>query len=161
MMMGFPKLVHAPYPGLCSCHGKLKSVGYSCPRCKSRICDVPTECRVCGLTVVNAPQLARSYRHLFPVCSVCIRVPLLSLTDLFSSSQVANYEQVSVPSADHPLSCYSCAFPFTTVTTSLLPPSIGDLSPLGRYACKTCSNHFCLDCDKLVHDALGFCPGCC
>lgn len=65
--MGFPTLVHSTYPAICGCHGKLKISGYSCPRCKSRICDVPTECRVCGLTVVNAPQLARSYRHLFPV----------------------------------------------------------------------------------------------
>ena len=67
MMMGFPALVHAPYPGLCACHGKMKSTGYSCPRCKSRLCDVPTECRVCSLTVVSSPHLARSYRHLFPV----------------------------------------------------------------------------------------------
>lgn len=67
MVMGFPQLVQSSYPAICSCHTKLKSTGYSCPRCKSRICDVPTECKVCGLTVVNAPQLARSYRHLFPV----------------------------------------------------------------------------------------------
>lgn len=67
MLMGFPTLVHSSYPSLCSCHSKLKSVGFTCPRCKSRICDVPTECRVCGLTVVSSPHLARSYRHLFPV----------------------------------------------------------------------------------------------
>lgn len=67
MQMGFPTLVHSTYPAICSCHGKLRVSGYSCPRCRTRICDVPTECRVCGLTVVNAPQLARSYRHLFPV----------------------------------------------------------------------------------------------
>jgi transcription initiation factor TFIIH subunit 2 len=67
MQMGFPQLVHSADPAICSCHTKLKSTGYSCPRCRSRICDVPTECKVCGLTVVNAPQLARSYRHLFPV----------------------------------------------------------------------------------------------
>lgn len=67
MLMGFPALVQSPYPGLCSCHSKLKNTGYTCPRCKSRICDVPTECRVCGLTVVSSPHLARSYRHLFPV----------------------------------------------------------------------------------------------
>lgn len=67
MLMGFPALVQSPYPGLCSCHSKLKNTGYTCPRCRSRICDVPTECRVCGLTVVSSPHLARSYRHLFPV----------------------------------------------------------------------------------------------
>lgn len=88
--MGFPTLVHAAYPGLCSCHSKLKSVGFTCPRCKSRICDVPTECKVCGLTVVSSPHLARSYRHLFPVRSSPSSA-LASLTD----SQVANYDQVN------------------------------------------------------------------
>ncbi|KAM0791729.1 hypothetical protein ACM66B_003997 [Microbotryomycetes sp. NB124-2] len=69
MLMGFPQLVQGHYSGICSCHVKLKSSGYKCPRCKSRICDVPTECKVCSLTVVNAAQLARSYRHLFPVAN--------------------------------------------------------------------------------------------
>ncbi|SCZ95219.1 BZ3500_MvSof-1268-A1-R1_Chr11-2g03363 [Microbotryum saponariae] len=139
MQMGFPQLIQAPYPGLCSCHLKLKNSGYNCPRCKSRICDVPTECRVCGLTVVNAPQLARSYRHLFPV---------------------ANYEIVSEPSSAYPLSCKACSHPFPTTAIKSSLTSV-DISPLGRYSCATCENHFCLDCDKLVHDALGFCPGCC
>ena len=67
MQMGFPTLIHSTQPGLCSCHSKLKTVGFVCPRCSSQICDVPTECRVCGLTVVSSPHLARSYRHLFPV----------------------------------------------------------------------------------------------
>lgn len=69
MQMGFPALLTTTYPGVCACHGKLKTTGYGCPRCRARLCDVPTECRVCALTVVNAPQLARSYRHLFPVRS--------------------------------------------------------------------------------------------
>ncbi|KAK4050632.1 hypothetical protein OIV83_003358 [Microbotryomycetes sp. JL201] len=69
MLMGFPQLVQGHFSGICSCHVKLKSSGYKCPRCKSRICDVPTECKVCSLTVVNAAQLARSYRHLFPVAN--------------------------------------------------------------------------------------------
>ncbi|GAA5973148.1 hypothetical protein JCM11641_006293 [Rhodosporidiobolus odoratus] len=140
MQMGFPALVSSTYPGICSCHGKLKNIGYSCPRCKSRICDVPTECRVCGLTVVNAPQLARSYRHLFPV---------------------ANYERVMHPSPRDLPTCFSCSFPFsTTVSSATSAAQLGDLSPLGRYRCPKCTSHFCLECDKLVHDALGFCPGC-
>ncbi|CEQ41640.1 SPOSA6832_03372 [Sporobolomyces salmonicolor] len=138
MQMGFPTLLHSTYPGICSCHNKLKTAGYSCPRCKSRICDVPTECRVCGLTVVNAPQLARSYRHLFPV---------------------ANYERVLQPSPTDPPACFSCSFPFKALSSTLPATQLGDLSPLGRYRCPKCARDFCLDCDKLVHDALGFCPG--
>ncbi|KAL7343596.1 Ssl1-like-domain-containing protein [Rhodotorula toruloides] len=144
MQMGFPGLISSTFPGVCSCHGKLKTVGYSCPRCKARLCDVPTECRVCGLTVVNAPQLARSYRHLFPV---------------------TNYERVMHlsrrPSDDDAPSCFTCAFPFTTLAHAVQSAQLGDLSPLGRYRCPKCTHHFCLECDKLVHDALGFCPGCC
>ncbi|GAA5864263.1 hypothetical protein JCM8547_001312 [Rhodosporidiobolus lusitaniae] len=141
MQMGFPALVSSTYPGVCSCHGKLKTTGYACPRCKARLCDVPTECRVCGLTVVNAPQLARSYRHLFPV---------------------ANYERVVHSSPTDSPSCFSCSFPFQSLSVSSAVSSaqLGDLSPLGRYRCPKCEHHFCLDCDKLVHDALGFCPGC-
>ncbi|KAK4054996.1 hypothetical protein OIO90_003337 [Microbotryomycetes sp. JL221] len=69
MLMGFPQLIQNNFSGICSCHVKLKHFGFECPRCKSRICDVPTECKVCSLTVVNAAQLARSYRHLFPVAN--------------------------------------------------------------------------------------------
>lgn len=89
MQMGFPLRLptHAP-PTLCACHAKLyppssnndfsgpsatsstgasASAGFLCPRCGSKLCDVPTDCAVCGLTVVMSTHLARSYRHLFPV----------------------------------------------------------------------------------------------
>ncbi|KAL0268262.1 UNVERIFIED_CONTAM: hypothetical protein PYX00_010276 [Menopon gallinae] len=57
---------------ICMCHlddteVKLKSGGYSCPQCGSKYCELPVECRACGLTLVSAPHLARSYHHLFPV----------------------------------------------------------------------------------------------
>lgn len=69
MVMGFPTLLtHSQYPTLCSCHSKLyKSRGYICPRCDSKLCEVPTECGICRLTIVSSPHLARSYRHLFPI----------------------------------------------------------------------------------------------
>ncbi|TNY18306.1 Ssl1-like-domain-containing protein [Rhodotorula diobovata] len=163
MQMGFPALVHTTYPAVCACHGKLKTSGYSCPRCKARLCDVPTECRVCGLTVVNAPQLARSYRHLFPV-----RGLFLSFPRGRASSSFLQTDPVSHPLTDPP-TCFSCFFPFAPPPTSTSSSSTsatttaaaaGDLSPLGRYRCPACTRHFCLECDRLVHDALGFCPGC-
>ena len=64
--MGFPELV-TECPGLCACHNELRSAGYVCPRCSARNCEVPTVCLVCGLQLVSAPALARSYHHLFPV----------------------------------------------------------------------------------------------
>jgi transcription initiation factor TFIIH subunit 2 len=52
---------------LCTCHGEATRVGFQCPRCGSKYCDLPVDCRVCGLTLVISPHLARSYHHLFPV----------------------------------------------------------------------------------------------
>jgi len=58
--------------GMCMCHmetggEKISSSGYNCPQCKARYCELPVECRGCGLTLVSAPHLARSYHHLFPL----------------------------------------------------------------------------------------------
>ncbi|WAR15378.1 TF2H2-like protein [Mya arenaria] len=43
------------------------TTGYFCPQCKSKYCELPIECKACGLTLVSAPHLARSYHHLFPL----------------------------------------------------------------------------------------------
>ncbi|KAK7089453.1 hypothetical protein V1264_024720 [Littorina saxatilis] len=57
---------------MCMCHLDSKesqgfgSNGYFCPQCKSKYCELPIECKACGLTLVSAPHLARSYHHLFP-----------------------------------------------------------------------------------------------
>lgn len=73
--MGFPfhKADNEDTPSLCQCHVESKSGealttgGYLCPQCKSKYCDLPVECKCCGLTLVSAPHLARSYHHLFPL----------------------------------------------------------------------------------------------
>ncbi|KAI4461561.1 general transcription factor iih subunit 2 [Holotrichia oblita] len=61
---------------MCMCHvdsseegSKLTTGGYYCPQCYSKYCELPVECRSCGLTLVSAPHLARSYHHLFPAAS--------------------------------------------------------------------------------------------
>ncbi|EEB98625.1 hypothetical protein MPER_01834, partial [Moniliophthora perniciosa FA553] len=62
MMMGFPtRLPDASPPSLCVCHSDLKSDGFLCPRCLAKVCDVPTDCDICGLMIVSSPHLARSY----------------------------------------------------------------------------------------------------
>lgn len=66
--MGFPQRAAEGVISICSCHKEAKTEGgYTCPRCKARVCDLPTECRICGLTLVSSPHLARSYHHLFPI----------------------------------------------------------------------------------------------
>jgi len=65
--MGFPQKSSASCPSLCSCHTKFKYDGYFCPQCKTKVCELPTNCVVCALTLVSSPHLARSYHHLLPV----------------------------------------------------------------------------------------------
>lgn len=66
--MGFPQRSAEGSVAICTCHEEAKTGGgYTCPRCKVRVCELPTECRVCGLTLISSPHLARSYHHLFPI----------------------------------------------------------------------------------------------
>jgi len=65
--MGFPQRRSDIQPTFCVCHQKLQSGGYLCPRCKSKVCEIPSDCPICLLTLVSSPHLARSYHHLFPV----------------------------------------------------------------------------------------------
>ncbi|KAK4481548.1 hypothetical protein RD792_012449 [Penstemon davidsonii] len=66
--MGFPQRAAEGVVSICSCHKEAKvGAGYICPRCKARVCELPTECQICGLTLVSSPLLARSYHHLFPI----------------------------------------------------------------------------------------------
>ncbi|XP_012251418.1 general transcription factor IIH subunit 2 [Athalia rosae] len=99
--MGFPH--HALHSTtetpmtMCMCHvessedeSRLVTAGYLCPQCLSKHCELPVECRACGLTLVSAPHLARSYHHLFPV---------------------ENYKEV--PYEGSPTICSGCRKPFT------------------------------------------------
>ncbi|GAB6022943.1 General transcription factor IIH subunit 2 [Chamberlinius hualienensis] len=72
--MGFPHRCESNgsegKPSLCMCHLDSKDVavsakGYYCPQCQGKYCDLPVECKSCGLTLVSAPHLARSYHYFF------------------------------------------------------------------------------------------------
>ncbi|KAF8633283.1 hypothetical protein AX17_004458 [Amanita inopinata Kibby_2008] len=139
MMMGFPtRLPDASPPSLCVCHSEMKSEGFLCPRCQAKICDIPTDCDICGLMIVSSPHLARSYHHLFPV---------------------KPYEAVATleDSASQPLGCHACSRPFPM---SVLTNVSEGMSGIGRYKCPECRNEFCSDCDVFIHDVVHCCPGC-
>ncbi|TFK44772.1 Ssl1-like-domain-containing protein [Crucibulum laeve] len=139
MMMGFPiRVPDASPPSLCVCHSELKSQGFLCPRCLAKVCDVPTDCDICGLMIVSSPHLARSYHHLFPVKPY---------------AAVPNLEDI--PNAAP--GCHACARPFATTASNT---SGEGMSPVGRYRCPDCSEDFCSDCDVFVHDVVHCCPGC-
>ncbi|KAK6936016.1 Ssl1-like [Dillenia turbinata] len=133
--MGFPQRAAEGVVSICSCHKEPKvGGGYTCPRCKARVCELPTECCVCGLTLVSSPHLARSYHHLFPIT-------------LFSevSPSYSSKQQQRIPK-----NCFGCQ-------QSLLNPGN---KPGLFVACPKCSQFFCLDCDIYIHESLHNCPGC-
>ncbi|KAH8828019.1 Ssl1-like-domain-containing protein [Flagelloscypha sp. PMI_526] len=139
MMIGFPKSIPDAAPAaLCVCHSELKSHGYLCPRCLAKVCDVPTDCDICGLMIVSSPHLARSYHHLFPV---------KTYSALTSQNQFSFEEP----------SCHACARIFQTVPSHNVANGV---SPFGRYRCPDCNKDFCSECDVFVHDVLHKCPGC-
>ncbi|KAK0226018.1 Ssl1-like-domain-containing protein [Armillaria fumosa] len=138
MMMGFPtRLPDASPPSLCVCHSDLKSEGYICPRCLAKVCDVPTDCDVCGLMIVSSPHLARSYHHLFPVKPF----------DAVKSLQEAGPSPI----------CHACA---RTFPATALSSTAEGMSAVGRYRCPECRNEFCSECDVFLHDVVHCCPGC-
>ncbi|KAK9940191.1 hypothetical protein M0R45_016862 [Rubus argutus] len=133
--MGFPQRAAESSVAICSCHKEAKvGDGYTCPRCKARVCELPTECRICGLTLISSPHLARSYHHLFPI------VPF----DEVSLSLFID-QQNKLPKA-----CFGCQ-------QSLLGPGN---KPSLCVACPKCQQLFCLDCDIYIHESLHNCPGC-
>lgn len=82
--------------------------GYLCPRCQSVYCDLPVECRICGLLLVESPHLARSFHHLFPLKPFEEAVPEIGHT--CAGCQAALVEQV--PAYQCPdcqqLFCFDC-----------------------------------------------------
>ena len=160
LVMGFPRRIpfHTP-ASFCACHGRLVTgsrslsyadrgaapAGYTCPRCASKVCQVPTDCPTCGITIIMSTHLARSYHHLFPV---------------------QNYEPVAweAVSTTSPSNCFACAFPFPPRPSNLDETSHvvmdSTLAPSSRYMCPKCHQHFCLECDAFVQEQLHTCPGC-
>ncbi|XP_057437928.1 general transcription factor IIH subunit 2 [Lotus japonicus] len=133
--MGFPQRAAEGSVAICTCHEEAKTGGgYTCPRCKVRVCELPTECRVCGLTLISSPHLARSYHHLFPI------VPF---DEISPSSR-------NDPSHSFSNTCFGCQ-------QSLL--SQGNVPGIS-VTCPKCKQQFCLDCDIYIHESLHNCPGC-
>lgn len=157
MQMGFPtRLPTSSVPTMCACHNRLKSGGYLCPRCLVKVCDVPTDCPVCGLTIVMSTHLARSYHHLFPVANyTAIRWEALI-------EQIHGADSSTVEPR-----CFGCASKFDAVPLQYLDRQTNDeedvpanVAPSGRYRCPRCEHDYCLECDSFVHENLHQCPGC-
>jgi transcription initiation factor TFIIH subunit 2 len=155
IMMGFPSraVASADHISLCACHHRPTREGYACTRCNTKVCRLPSECPVCGLTLVLSTHLARSYHHLFPL---------------------RTWVEVSWAEAVKSVACFACqnSFPSsvqkgkakekTKAVASGVPalPEAKGVSESGRYACPACGHHFCIECDVYSHEILHNCPGC-
>ena len=164
LMMGFPSRTVEEYPSLCACHSRPSRDGYICSRCNTKVCSLPSECPVCGLTLILSTHLARSYHHLFPLL---------------------NWTEVEWQDAWRSSTCFACGkiFPETSLRNDDQADGIKSkgkdaprqqaqrkqdqlqtgqsmINRTGRYECPACSKHFCIDCDLFAHEVVHNCPGC-
>ncbi|KAH7393043.1 hypothetical protein BKA66DRAFT_487078 [Pyrenochaeta sp. MPI-SDFR-AT-0127] len=160
MMMGFPSRVVEDHLTMCACHGNLTMGGYTCSRCSAKVCSLPITCPSCQLTLLLSTHLARSYHHLFPL---------------------RNWSTVSWSRAREKGSkeCVGCLARFSVPPISDKEQRSGietngemnerrddedseeqKASESGRYECRACEGHFCIDCDMFAHMVLHNCPGC-
>jgi transcription initiation factor TFIIH subunit 2 len=139
---------------------------------------LPTDCVVCGLKLVLAPHLARSFHHLFPVPPFA-EVPIeteLAMTqssNLLMSGSIkvfAMTESLVADSKDFDRCCFACLKMIGTIivadTSSIkgrngkAPVSDAPGDEILRFQCPECQNVFCPDCDAYLHETLHNCPGC-
>ncbi|ODQ65760.1 component of the core form of RNA polymerase transcription factor [Nadsonia fulvescens var. elongata DSM 6958] len=138
IQMGFPSKISEIEPTLCACHSELTQGGYICPVCSVKVCNLPTVCPSCNLTLILSTHLARSYHHLFPL---------------------KPFKDVSVRDLWKAHNCTGCQKMFPEPET--LKTSNGEEEIITmRYACMSCTSQFCIDCDVFCHDVLHNCPGC-
>lgn len=115
--VAFPPHATIKERSFCVCHPMSAplstSRGFLCEQCGARHCSLPAECRICRLTLVSAPQLARAFRHLVPLPA-------------FTSVPVTDGECMA---CEHPLSgegfaCKSCGAIFCFECDILLHESL-------------------------------------
>lgn len=150
--VGFPSQASSAAGAACfagaSC--TLRPGAFVCPRCKAKTIEVPSECHVCGLTLIASPHLARSYHHLFPV---------KPFREIGGSAGGADDGRVGMETESgiemnaedgfdgEYVTCFGCQ---TQVEAKDHQVS----------QCSDCDRFFCLDCDEYIHSHVHSCPGC-
>jgi len=139
--MGFPRRVDANHVSICSSTGEIRGGGYLCPRCKAKVSELPTSCKVCSLPLVSSPHLARSYHHLFPV------LPYVEVETKKAPTVKGEGNKITISrqKATTTCTCMGCGYPCQTAES---------------VSCPKCSKQFCLTCDAFIHESLHVCPGC-
>jgi transcription initiation factor TFIIH subunit 2 len=166
IQMGFPtrtteapSLVHASREKTI-----IAKTAYTCPQCQAKNSQLPSDCSVCGLKLVLAPHLARSFHHLFPVQPFVERPLLESRMDVDETPSTARSQELtkttaSITTSDSNVSCFAClkSFGYATVNVGMVADSVVESL---RFQCPDCSQYFCVDCDAFLHGNLHNCPGC-
>jgi len=176
MLIGFPTLV-SDAPGLCACHAQLKPRGYVCPRCGGRSCELPTVCPVCRLRLNAAPELARSYHHLFPVRDF-VEVPDAGRPGVLVHTHPPPLLPPAAPGNDDVDAAVTgdsddaVAASKRAAAAEVHEEHVHDDSGVcggcasrlhadePRYVCPECRHAFCVSCDAVIHETLHNCPGC-
>ncbi|KAL8990599.1 MAG: hypothetical protein Q9169_008085, partial [Polycauliona sp. 2 TL-2023] len=188
LMMGFPSRVTDPKPSLCACHSRPTSGGYLCSRCSSKVCSLPTTCPACSLTLILSTHLARSYHHLFPLQNWTTVAWSHAISSAHKHKTICFGCQAPFPT--HPIKTAKEVSKATLPTkpafsdarnaeSASTEPSMAHLrqpransvsqrkrdedqtiSESGRYACGSCGEFFCVDCDAFCHEIVHNCPGC-
>ncbi|KAH7073495.1 hypothetical protein BKA63DRAFT_534000 [Paraphoma chrysanthemicola] len=160
MMMGFPSRVVEDKPTMCACHGNLTLGGYTCSRCSAKVCSLPITCPSCQLTLLLSTHLARSYHHLFPLRNWAV-------VSWSRAREKGSKECVGCLShfGDPPASDVERTQAEQNNETNGDKRDADDseeqkASESGRYECRACESHFCIDCDMFAHMVLHNCPGC-
>jgi len=160
--MGFPQLQKDIEASLCVCHNQPKYVGYYCPQCRSKLCELQV-CPVCGLTLVSSPHLARTYHHLFPVPvfktientapksneniqkpNMKIKLSISKTDENKKTEKQQEKIEIIEKTEEDTKSCFACLHELDSFSAQ----------------CPNCKNKFCSICDDYIHDSLQNCPGC-
>ena len=179
LMMGFPSRIVDSSPSLCACHSRPTKGGYLCSRCSSKVCTLPTQCPVCGLTLILSTHLARSYHHLFPLrnwkevswdrasaseqkyCFGCqIAFPERPAGAINAHRKQSSGEQNHDGMAMHTSRDQPRAPKHSAKAGTVASVSKDGVSESGRYECETCTRFFCIECDVFAHEVIHNCPGC-
>jgi transcription initiation factor TFIIH subunit 2 len=172
VQMGFPTRTKADIPTLVHATRDTKLLArtaYTCPQCRAKVSELPTDCVVCGLKLVLSPHLARSFHHLFPVPPFTEVPPSHTNTAktrerndrTISSSKPSKTASSRPPkdpllvldstlrlsSAEEKTSCFAC-LRLVGVPTLSTDPNKEEAEGILRFKCPDCRNVFCVDCGK-------------
>lgn len=147
---------------------------YRCPQCESAHTELPTQCPICGLKLMSAVELTKTYHHLFPIPGFAERTrevehiaaaPPEPKAARTTHAAVADPSQVQDLARGTPIErCFGCT---AALSAGVAAPTAAAAAEAGRapkrvsgFVCPRCNRAFCTSCDELIHSVIRTCPGC-